>query len=292
MKKFIIKSAKELTIEQKDKLEKQLSKKNNEKAEFKYIIDDIVGGIVIFDGEKMIDGSMSKELGALKDSAYKLITEIQEKADLKGKESTQEIIKRLSEDLTKKRSGKDYSAKEVTGIIRNNLTRMLKHEIDVTVCGRVIFSADGVIRIDGLSTCKYGELLVIKKSIFAIAMNLETDNVGAILLDNADSVDYGDVVYTTGKIVEVPVGNTLLGRVVNPLGQPIDGGAPLHTNNTRHIEFNAPSIIDREKVTQPLCTGILSIDSMIPIGKGQRELIIGDRQTGKTAIALDRKSVV
>lgn len=153
--------------------------------------------------------------------------------------------------------------------------------------GTVVFSGDGIIRISGLSDVKYDELLEIEGGGYAIALNLERNSVGAIVLGDEDSVANGAVVRATGNIVEVPVGEELLSRVVDPLGNAMDGLTPIKAKKTRPIEMPAPGIMERSPVTQPLQTGILAIDSMIPIGRGQRELIIGDRQTGKTAIAID-----
>lgn len=158
---------------------------------------------------------------------------------------------------------------------------------DLTPAGRVIYSGDGVVKISGLANAKYGELLDIEGSVQAIALNLEENEVGAIVLDDEDKVSTNMMVRSTGSIVQVPVGKELLGRVVNPLGKPVDGMGDILTKKFRPIESPAPVISDRDKVNEPLQTGILAIDSMIPIGKGQRELIIGDRQTGKTSIAID-----
>ena len=159
--------------------------------------------------------------------------------------------------------------------------------IDERVCGRVIYSGDGIIRISGLHDVKYNELLEVQGGARALALNLETDCVGAVLLSGSDSVGFGDLVYSTGETVHMRVGEEMLGRVVDPLGDPLDGMEAPACTQTRPVEYPAPSIMDRGKVNTPLQTGILAIDSMIPIGRGQRELIIGDRQTGKTAIAVD-----
>ncbi|MBO4988768.1 MAG: F0F1 ATP synthase subunit alpha [Clostridia bacterium] len=153
--------------------------------------------------------------------------------------------------------------------------------------GRIVACGDGVLTIEGLVGVKSGELIYITGGKYALAMNLEEDSVGAILLTNARDLSEGDLAYCTGRIVSVPVGDELLGRVVNPIGEVLDGGKPLKGEKFRRTESPAPSIFDRSKVNEPLYTGIKAIDSMIPIGKGQRELIIGDRQTGKTAIAVD-----
>lgn len=153
--------------------------------------------------------------------------------------------------------------------------------------GYVLQAGDGIARIYGLEGCAYGELLDFGNGIFGMALNLEEDNVGCVLFSGEEEVKEGSVVKKTGKTVEVPAGEALIGRVVDPLGRPLDGKGEIKTKSFRPVEFLAPSVIDRKKVNKPLQTGILAIDSMIPIGRGQRELIIGDRQTGKTAIAID-----
>ncbi len=153
--------------------------------------------------------------------------------------------------------------------------------------GQVVRVGDGVVTIRGLANCKNGELLRFENEAFGIALNIDKDSVGAVLLKHENEVREGSFVEKTGEVVSVPVGDNMLGRVIDPLGEPLDGKGLIHVEKHRPIESEAPMIIDRQGVTQPLETGILSIDSMIPIGKGQRELIIGDRQTGKTAIAVD-----
>ena len=157
----------------------------------------------------------------------------------------------------------------------------------VKPAGRVSFSGDGVIKIDGLGSAKYGELLDVGGETQAIVLGLYENEVDAIVLGEEDKASAGMIVKATGRIVEVPVGKKLLGRVVNPLGTPIDGMGEIKGAKRRPIEAPAPEISDRGKVNTPLQTGILAIDSMVPIGRGQRELIIGDRQTGKTSIAID-----
>lgn len=158
---------------------------------------------------------------------------------------------------------------------------------EVSDAGVISFCGDGIILADGLMKAKYYEVLQIENGSKAIALNLEEKQVGAVVLNDEFKVSLGMGIKTTGKLMEVPVGESLLGRVIDPLGNPVDGKGELVTSKFRPVEAAAPAIIDRGKVNTPLQTGILSIDSMIPIGKGQRELIIGDRQTGKTAIALD-----
>jgi F-type H+-transporting ATPase subunit alpha len=174
----------------------------------------------------------------------------------------------------------------ITEQIKNQIESFKKNTI-VRLAGRIVSSNDGVIMIEGLHDVRNGELLYISGDSYALALNLEEKLVGAILLSSVHSVSAGDIVYTTGKIVSVPAGNAVLGRVINPLGTPLDGKGDIVTDIYRNVESPAPSIMERAKVSSPLYTGITAIDSMVPIGKGQRELIIGDRQTGKTALALD-----
>ncbi|MBE6062243.1 MAG: F0F1 ATP synthase subunit alpha [Clostridium butyricum] len=175
---------------------------------------------------------------------------------------------------------------EITSIIKKEIEKYEKH-IKTVDSGTIIQVGDGVARVYGLDDCMEGELLEFPNNVYAMAMNLEQDNVGCVLLGSEEGIKEGDIVKGTGKIVEVPVGEALLGRVVNALGEPIDGKGPILTNENRPIEVPAPSIIERSSVNEPLQTGIKAIDSMIPIGRGQRELIIGDRQTGKTALGID-----
>ncbi len=153
--------------------------------------------------------------------------------------------------------------------------------------GAVIETGDGIARITGLPNAMYNEMLAFPNDVFGIALNLEQDEIGCVLLDSMTSVEEGAEVRTTGRIMEVPVGEALIGRVVNSLGKPLDGRGPIDTKTFRPVEQLAPGVIDRQHVSEPLQTGLKSIDSMIPIGRGQRELIIGDRQTGKSAIAID-----
>jgi len=175
---------------------------------------------------------------------------------------------------------------EISAIIKQQIEDYnIKTEIDDI--GYVLQAGDGVARIYGLESCMAGELLQFENGAYGMALNLEEDNIGCVLLGNATDVSEGTKVRRTGKTVEVPVGKSLIGRVIDPLGNPLDGKGPLLTEKYRPIEFPAPGIVNRKPVDTPLQTGIIAIDSMVPIGRGQRELIIGDRQTGKTAIALD-----
>ena len=175
---------------------------------------------------------------------------------------------------------------EISSVIKEQIERY-STKLEVSDVGTVIQVADGIARIHGLENAMQGELLEFPGEIYGMVLNLEEDNVGAVLLGDTSSISEGDTVKTTGRVVEVPVGDAMSGRVVNALGQPIDGKGPIHTDRYRRIERVAHGVIERKSVDTPLQTGIKAIDAMIPIGRGQRELIIGDRQTGKTAIAID-----
>ena len=175
---------------------------------------------------------------------------------------------------------------EISSVIKEQI-KQYAGQMEVSDVGTVIQVADGIARIHGLENAMQGELLEFPGDVFGMVLNLEEDNVGAVLLGDHKNINEGDTVKTTGRVVEVPVGDCMLGRVVNALGQPIDGKGPIQTDKFRQIERVASGVISRKSVDTPLQTGIKAIDSMIPIGRGQRELIIGDRQTGKTAIAID-----
>ena len=175
---------------------------------------------------------------------------------------------------------------EISSVIKEQIKRY-STELEVSDVGAVIQVADGIARIHGLEKAMQGELLEFPGEVYGMVLNLEEDNVGAVLLGDSRNVNEGDTVKTTGRVVEVPVGDALTGRVVNALGQPIDGKGPIVTDKYRKIERVASGVITRKSVSVPLQTGIKAIDAMVPIGRGQRELIIGDRQTGKTAIAID-----
>ena len=177
-------------------------------------------------------------------------------------------------------------AEEITEILKSQI-KGYETRLDVAETGVVLSVGDGIARVHGLEKAMAGELLEFPGDVRGIVLNLEEDNVGTALLGDDHLIKEGDVVRRTGRIVEVPVGDALVGRVLNSLGQPIDGRGPLETKEFRRIEIKAPGIVRRQPVKEPLQTGIKAIDSMIPIGRGQRELIIGDRQTGKTAVALD-----
>ncbi|WP_281241552.1 HAS-barrel domain-containing protein, partial [Sporomusa acidovorans] len=175
---------------------------------------------------------------------------------------------------------------EITAIIKQQIEH---YQVDLSVddVGTVIEVGDGIARIHGLEKAMAGELLEFPHEVYGMVLNLEEDNVGAVLLGGEIEIKEGDTVRRTGRIMQVPVGEAMVGRVVNAIGQPIDGKGPINTSEFRPVEYRAPGIADRQSVKEPLQTGIKAIDSMVPIGRGQRELIIGDRGTGKTAIAVD-----
>jgi len=175
---------------------------------------------------------------------------------------------------------------EISSVIKEQIKNYSK-ELETSEVGTVIQVADGIARVHGLEKAMQGELLEFPGEVYGMVLNLEEDNVGAVLLSSNKNINEGDTVKTTGRVVEVPVGDGMLGRVVNALGQPIDGKGPIKADKTRPIERVASGVISRKSVDTPLQTGIKAIDAMVPIGRGQRELIIGDRQTGKTAIAID-----
>ncbi len=175
---------------------------------------------------------------------------------------------------------------EISSVIKEQIKRY-QTKFEVADIGTVIQVADGIARIHGLENAMAGELLEFPGDVYGMVMNLEQDNVGAVLMGSDSAISEGDIVKATGRVVEVPVGDAMIGRVVNALGQPIDGKGPIETDAYRQVERVAPGVIERKSVDTPLQTGIKAIDSMVPIGRGQRELIIGDRQTGKTAIAID-----
>lgn len=175
---------------------------------------------------------------------------------------------------------------EISAVIKEQI-KGYKNKLEISDFGTVIQVGDGISRIYGLEKCMAGELLEFPGEVYGMALNLEEDNVGAVMLGSDKNIKEGDIVKPTGRVVEVPVGEEMIGRVVNALGQPLDGKGPIKAEAHRPIEYPAPGVLQRKSVDEPLQTGIKAIDSMIPIGKGQRELIIGDRQTGKTAIAID-----
>jgi F-type H+/Na+-transporting ATPase subunit alpha len=176
---------------------------------------------------------------------------------------------------------------EITSILKDRIQGLEEGGADLSEVGTVLSIADGICRVHGLDNCMSFEMLDLPHDVTGLALNLESDNVGAVLFGDWEKVVEGDTVKRTGDLLEIPVGEELLGRIVDPLGNPLDGKGDVKTTQTRPAEFKAPGVVQRQPVTQPMLTGLKAIDSMIPIGRGQRELIIGDRQTGKTAIAVD-----
>jgi F-type H+-transporting ATPase subunit alpha len=175
---------------------------------------------------------------------------------------------------------------EISSILKQQIEKY-QAQVEVTNVGTVIQVGDGIARIYGLEKAMAGELLEFTNGVYGMVLNLEEDNIGCVILGPFTEIKEGDQVKRTGRIVEVPVGEALIGRVVDPLGQPLDGKGPIETDQFRPVESQAPGVVDRKSVHQPMQTGLKAIDSMVPIGRGQRELIIGDRQTGKTAVAVD-----
>ena len=251
MTKFVVTSAKPLSEEKRKEVIKKLGASVSDVT---FLVDEaLVGGLVISDGEKVLDASVKGRLRAASQKAAGTI----------ANKPLEHILVSLKEQF----SHSDKTTAVKAGVVRS--------------------VSDGVIFVEGLQDAKVGELILVGEDSFALVMNLEVDAVGAILLTGLTSVRAGDPARLTGRIVTVPVGEALLGRVVGPLGDPIDGGGRIETDSFRRAESPAPKILDRAKVSEPLCTGVKTVDAIVPIGKGQRELIIGDRQTGKTSIALD-----
>lgn len=180
----------------------------------------------------------------------------------------------------------EIKTEEITSLLKQQLQKY-QVELDVSEVGEVLMVGDGVARVSGFENVMSAELVELPNGVFGMALNLEEDNVGLVLFGDSRLVKEGDLAKRTGRVVEVPVGPEMLGRVVNPLGQSIDGKGPINAKESLPVERKALGVMARQPVKEPLQTGIKAIDSMIPIGRGQRELIIGDRQTGKTAIAVD-----
>src|SRR5271154_4948226 len=176
---------------------------------------------------------------------------------------------------------------EITSILKDRIEGLDTSSADLTEVGTVLSVADGIRRIHGLENCMSFEMLDLPHDVTGLALNLESDNVGAVMFGEWEKIVEGDTVKRTKQLLEIPVGDALLGRIVTPLGRPLDGKGPIETTGMRPAEFKAPGVVQRQPVKEPMQTGLKAIDSMIPIGRGQRELIIGDRQTGKTAIAID-----
>ncbi|MGB0119754.1 MAG: F0F1 ATP synthase subunit alpha, partial [Solirubrobacterales bacterium] len=176
---------------------------------------------------------------------------------------------------------------EIASILRQRIEGIDPGSADLSEVGTVLSIADGIARIHGLDNCMSFEMLELPHGVTGLALNLEADNVGAVLFGEWEHIKEGDTVKRTGELLSIPVGEEFLGRMVDPLGRPLDGKGDINTGKTRPAEFKAPGVISRQPVREPMQTGIKSIDGMIPVGRGQRELIIGDRQTGKTTVGID-----
>lgn len=284
-------SATELSSAQIKKIEKVfLSKHKGENVEFVYKIDkELIGGILVVDGDKYYDGTVRSQIDKI-NTDFKMSEVYVQAATVPKRRKSKPSADSASVKKTPAVAPEQLNAENIKAQTEKELSDIVSRynkSFDVRHAGSVEFCGDGVIMCNGLPAAEYGEMLQIENGAQAIVLSLSDGNVGAIVLDDEDSVSAHMLVKTTGMIVSVPVGDKLLGRVVNPLGKPVDGLGEFTSDKYRPIEAPAPAIKDRDKVNTPMLTGLLAVDSMIPIGKGQRELIIGDRQTGKTSIAVD-----
>lgn len=267
--------ASEFTDEELTEITTKFEKLFDSKIDFKIEVDtSLLGGFCATVNNMIYDLSVKSYLDRMQEY-------IGENAAAVSNEQIDDIVAAL-------KNGVDSTLSSVgVGNELKSKIRQFDLKYDISMIGIVERTGDGVVFVRGLEGCKYGELLQFENAAYGIVMNLEIDRVGAVLLNGVADVVEGSMVRHTGDVVKVPVGEAMLGRVVNPLGIPIDGKGSITTDEYREIEKIAPAIIDRSPVDKPLQTGVMAIDSMIPIGRGQRELIIGDRQTGKTAIAID-----
>ncbi|MEG2685894.1 MAG: F0F1 ATP synthase subunit alpha [Christensenellaceae bacterium] len=267
--------ASEFTDEELTEITTKFEKLFDSKIDFKIEVDtSLLGGFCATVNNMIYDLSVKSYLDRMQEY-------IGENAAAISNEQIDDIVATL-------KNGVDSTLSSVgVGNELKSKIRQFDLKYDISMIGIVERTGDGVVFVRGLEGCKYGELLQFENAAYGIVMNLEIDRVGAVLLNGVADVVEGSMVRHTGDVVKVPVGEAMLGRVVNPLGIPIDGKGSITTDEYREIEKIAPAIIDRSPVDKPLQTGVMAIDSMIPIGRGQRELIIGDRQTGKTAIAID-----
>ena len=257
----------ELTIQS---IKKRFESLTGEQIDFKVEVEpELLGGFVVTLNNKVYDRSIRAHLGKIKSFIVD-----SEEGPYRAQPADMEDL-----DIA-------FNSEEFSQVTKDRI-REYTGDLDITEIGTVTYSGDGIVHVGGLEGCKYGELLEFENNAYGIVMNLSMESIGAVMLNNPEGVSEGSTVRNTGTVVQVPVGSQLLGRVVSPLGVPLDGKGKLHATKYRRIEAEAPAIIDRQGVKKPLETGIMFIDSIIPIGKGQRELIIGDRQTGKTAIAID-----
>ena len=236
----------------------RIAEQTDRKVELSSKVDpDILGGIVVQVGNSVLDASIRNRLENLRKQVARARRFMQIKPD------------------------------EITSILKSRIEGLDEGQADLTEVGTVLSVADGIARVHGLENCQAFEMLEFPHDVTGLALNLESDNVGVVLFGPWEHVVEGDTVKRTGRLLEIPVGEELLGRIVDPLGHPLDGKGDINTEETRPAEFKAPGVVQRQPVKEPMQTGLKAIDSMIPIGRGQRELIIGDRQTGKTAIAID-----
>ncbi len=232
----------------------RIAEQTDRKVDLSSKVDpDILGGIIVRVGNSVLDASIRNRL----------------------------------ENFRKQVARAEFKPDEITSILKSRIEGLDEGQADLTEVGTVLSVADGIARVHGLENCQGFEMLEFPHDVTGLALNLESDNVGVVLFGPWEHVVEGDTVKRTGKLLEIPVGEELLGRIVDPLGNPLDGKGDINTETTRPAEFKAPGVVQRQPVKEPMQTGLKAIDSMIPIGRGQRELIIGDRQTGKTAIAVD-----
>lgn len=283
-----VSSAAELSDEQKRKIQDVFcSKHRGEKVEFVYSIDkELIGGILVVDGDKYYDGTLRSQIDNISSAIRRSDSYVEAATPTRRKSAKSKDESFVHSDGSSDNVNAEFIKERTDSELSGTVSRY-KKSYEVRQAGSVEFCGDGVIMCNGLANAEYGGMLEIENGTQAIVLSLSEGSVGAIVLDDDDKVSAHMVVKTTGMIVSVPVGEKLLGRVVNPLGKPIDGLGEFVPDKYRPIEAAAPAIKDRDKVNEPMMTGLLAVDSMIPIGRGQRELIIGDRQTGKTSIAVD-----
>ncbi len=256
-------SAVELDSDVVEKVGKEIEKQTGRSVELRSAVDDsIVGGLVLQVGNMVLDASIRNRLEMLR------------------KNIAARGVRRSANQM-------EIKPDEIGSILRQRIEGMDADSADLSEVGTVLSVGDGIARVHGLDNCMALEMLELPHDVTGLALNLEADNVGAVLFGEWDKVVEGDTVKRTGKLLEIPVGEELLGRMVDPLGRPIDDKGDVNTSETRPAEFKAPGVVQRQPVLEPVQTGLKAVDGMIPIGRGQRELIIGDRQTGKTAITLD-----
>ena len=255
-------SAVELDSQLVEGIGKRIEEQTGQQVELTSKVDpDVLGGIVLQVGNMVLDASVRDRLEKLR--------------------------KNVARPRLRRPDPMQIKPDEITSILKSRIEGLDDGGADLSEVGTVLSIADGISRVHGLDNCMSLEMLELPHDVTGLALNLESDNVGAVLFGDWDKIEEGDTVKRTGKLLEIPVGEELLGRIVTPLGQPLDGKGDINTTETRPAEFKAPGVVQRQPVIEPMQTGIKAIDSMTAIGRGQRELIIGDRQTGKTAVAID-----